>query len=133
MNKLKTFAILITCLLALTIVSCDALAGPRAPGSGGPGGNNNPTPISFTSTDTGGNTYTFIITPTEADTIQANDSYKLTIKVGQTTRESTGSITFVTSSGALTLKPTVSGSQTFTINVTESGQMTNISGSIAVS
>jgi len=96
------------------------------------GGSNNPNPIKFISTDTAGNTYTLIITPAVANTIAAGNSYELTIKSGQTSKVSKGTITFVTGSGVLTMQPKTSGSVTFTITVTGSGQMTNISGTIAV-
>jgi len=95
-------------------------------------GSSGPNPITFKSTDTAGNTYNLIITPTKENEIAAGNSYELTIKSGQTNKVSKGTITFVTGSGTLTMQPRNSGSQTFTITVTNSGQMTNISGTIAV-
>jgi len=95
--------------------------------------NNNPKPIKFISTDTAGTTtYTLIITPKTPNAIAKDDSYVLTITIGQTNKVSTGTISHVTEGGALTMQPKNSGSQTFTITVTDSWQMTKIEGPITV-
>jgi len=116
----------------LGIIALMAVIGFSMAACGGDDGSTGPDLITFKSTDTAGNTYNLIITPTKSNEIATGNSYELTIKSGQTSKLSKGTITFVTGSGALTMQPRNSGSETFTVTVTNSGQMTNISGTIAV-
>jgi len=93
---------------------------------------NGPKPIKFISTDTSGNTYTLVVTPGKANKIAKDDSYVLTISItGQPDKVSKGTISNVSENGTLTMQPKNSEG-TFTVTVTDSGQMTEISGSITV-
>ena len=126
MKRFSVFLAILFCslILGLAFVSCD---------DGSTGGSNNPNPITCISTDTAGNTYILIIMVAQANTIAPGNGYELTIKSGQASKVSKGTITVVVpSNGTLTMQPRNGGSDTFTVVVTTSGKMTNISGTIAV-
>jgi formylglycine-generating enzyme required for sulfatase activity len=122
-NAIKWFGIIVlVAVMGFTMVAC--------PNDDDGGGKNSPKTVKYESTDTAGNTYILIIT-IDGSTAAKGDSYVLTIKkTGQSDQVSTGTVSNA-SSGTLTLQPGNSGSDPFTVTVSD-GQMTAITGDIAV-
>jgi len=117
--------LVIALVFTMTVVGC----GEDPADNNTKNNNNNTKIITFISTDSSGNTYALVITAGTANTVAAGDSYELTITNGQSNKISKGTI-YNIANGVWTMKPDNS-SETFIVT-TNNGQMTNITGNIAI-
>jgi len=117
----------VTLVFGMTAVGCD---------DGTTDDNGEPQTVEYKSTDADGNTYILTITENTSRTAYiavSGDSYVLIIrKAGQPDKVSKGIVSTAGAGGILTLLPNNSGSYTFSVTINVSGQMTNITGTIAI-
>jgi len=121
-NNLWMGILALTLVFGMTAVGCDN------------GSTDNTQSVTYKSAGSDGSTYILTVTKNTARyAAKEGDSYVLTIKMtGQPDKVSKGTVSEIGADGALTLQPNNSGSETFTVTVTGSGQMTEIRGTITV-